>query len=251
MLSNIETDRAYSGPINRNVAAGHCGSSPWLSSRVDFSDPKDLTEFQTVATTYPPTDQVGTVIRRVIDIIVSLALLVLFSPMLAVAALLIKADSRGPLFYRQERVGLNGARFWILKLRSMTVDAEATGPRWAAVEDPRLTRVGRWIRRARIDELPQLFNVLAGSMSVVGPRPERPHFSEQLAKVIPNYWQRVTVKPGITGWAQVNLPYCASVDDARLKVSLDLHYLERRTLALDLFILLLTIPVVITMRGGR
>jgi exopolysaccharide biosynthesis polyprenyl glycosylphosphotransferase len=189
--------------------------------------------------------------RRTMDIFISLLLLILAAPLLLGVALLIKADSRGPVMYRQERLGLNGRRFIMLKMRSMRMDAEAIGPQWAAIHDPRITDVGRWLRLTRIDELPQLLNVLAGTMSLIGPRPERPHFVEELARVVPRYDERLSIKPGITGWAQINYPYGASIDDARKKLSFDLYYLEHRSAGLDLRILLQTMRVVLTQDGAR
>jgi exopolysaccharide biosynthesis polyprenyl glycosylphosphotransferase len=189
--------------------------------------------------------------RRIIDILISLTMLGLTAPLLLIVALLVKADSCGPVLYRQERLGLHGRRFIIFKMRTMYIDAEAAGPQWAARQDPRVTRVGRWLRLSRIDELPQFFNVLEGTMSVIGPRPERSHFVEQLAPVIPRYAERLSVRPGITGWAQVNYPYSASIDDAQRKLSFDLYYVTHRTFALDARILLQTVRVVLTLNGAR
>ena len=167
-------------------------------------------------------------------------------------AVLIRIDSRGPVLYRQRRTGLHGGSFTLLKFRSMTFDAEQGGdPRWASQQDPRITRVGNFIRPMRIDELPQLINVLRGEMSMIGPRPERPHFVEQLAQAIPLYSVRSYVKPGITGWAQVNYPYGASVEDARQKLSYDLYYVKNRSLLLDLLILFATIRVILFREGAR
>lgn len=192
------------------------------------------------------------VIKRISDVVFSLALLVLTLPLMVFTALLIKLDSRGPVFYRQERVGLHGKTFTLFKFRSMRVDAEDGGrPRWASQKDPRVTRVGGFIRSTRIDELPQLLNVLHGEMSFIGPRPERPAFVEQLAELIPFYHERSYVKPGITGWAQVNFPYGASVEDARQKQSYDLYYVKNRSLFLDLLILLATVRVIIFQEGAR
>jgi sugar transferase (PEP-CTERM system associated) len=190
-------------------------------------------------------------VRRFADIALSLALLVFTLPVMALAALLIRIDSPGPILYRQERVGLHGRVFTLLKFRSMRTDAERAGPAWAAQHDPRVTRVGAFIRRTRIDELPQLINVLKGEMSFVGPRPERPHFVAQLTEVIPFYGDRATVKPGITGWAQVNYPYGASIEDARQKLSYDLYYVKRRSLFLDLLILIATVRVILFQEGSR
>jgi lipopolysaccharide/colanic/teichoic acid biosynthesis glycosyltransferase len=168
------------------------------------------------------------------------------------AAIAIKLDSRGPVFYRQERLGQHNRPFMVIKFRSMRTDAEKDGkPRWAAVHDDRVTRVGHFIRRTRIDELPQLFNVLKGEMSMVGPRPERAYFVEQLTQQIPFFAVRHSVKPGITGWAQVNCPYGASVEDARLKLSYDLYYVCRRSVFLDLLILIATVRVVLFQEGSR
>ena len=180
------------------------------------------------------------------------AVLALTTPLLLLTALAIKLDDPGPVFYRQERVGLHGRPFMLLKFRSMRVDAEArSGPTWAANDDPRVTRVGRFIRRLRIDEVPQIFNVLQGTMSFVGPRPERPHFVRQLEAALPGYRNRSVVKPGITGWAQVNFPYAASVEDARMKLGYDLYYIKHRSLMLDLSILLATVRVILFQEGAR
>lgn len=189
--------------------------------------------------------------RRLGDILVSLLLLIATLPVMAATAALIRLESPGPVLYRQERVGLQGRVFTLLKFRSMQVDAEARGPAWAAQRDPRVTRVGAVIRRLRIDELPQLINVLKGEMGFVGPRPERPHFVDQLAEVIPFYRDRACVKPGITGWAQVNYPYGASIEDARQKLSYDLYYVKHRNLFLDLLILFATVRVILFQEGAR
>jgi lipopolysaccharide/colanic/teichoic acid biosynthesis glycosyltransferase len=136
-------------------------------------------------------------------------------------------------------------------MRTMRTDAEANGPEWAAARDPRVTRVGRWLRLSRIDELPQLLNVVEGTMSLIGPRPERPHFVEQLLPIIPHYVERLSIRPGITGWAQVNYPYSASIADARQKLVFDLYYLKHRSFALDMRILVETMRVVLTLNGAR
>ena len=190
-------------------------------------------------------------VRRGVDIIISLIGLAFTLPLLLLVALLVKLDSSGPALYRQERVGLGGRTFTLLKFRSMRVDAEAAGPCWAVERDPRVTRLGRLMRLTRIDELPQLLNVLAGSMSLVGPRPERPHFVGQLTQAIPHFADRLAVKPGVTGWAQVNYPYGASVEDAREKLAYDLYYVRHRSLALDVVILLATVRVLICQTGAR
>jgi lipopolysaccharide/colanic/teichoic acid biosynthesis glycosyltransferase len=186
------------------------------------------------------------------DLIIACVLIIFTLPFMAIVALAIKWDSFGPVFYRQERVGLNGRRFMLLKFRSMVDDAEPDGrPVWASERDIRITRVGRLIRCTRIDELPQLFNVLCGDMSVIGPRPERPYFVDQLTKVIPYFAERHKVKPGITGWAQIKYPYGASIEDARKKLSYDLYYINNHNLVLDLVILISTVHVAVSTWGSR
>jgi lipopolysaccharide/colanic/teichoic acid biosynthesis glycosyltransferase len=190
--------------------------------------------------------------KRIIDLVVACALIVFTLPLMAIVALAIKCDSPGSVFYRQERVGLGGCRFILLKFRSMVENAESDGqPVWAAQRDVRTTAVGRLIRLMRIDELPQLFNVLCGDMSMVGPRPERPYFVEQLTEVIPLFAERQKIKPGITAWAQINYPYGASIEDARNKLIYDLYYLKNRSLVLDLMVLMATVRVVIFQQGAR
>ena len=193
-----------------------------------------------------------TAVKRAFDIFCATLLCVLSAPIMLVAALLIKLESRGPMLYRQERVGQNGKTFSIAKFRSMRTDAEIDGtPRWASTNDDRVTRVGNVIRRLRIDELPQLFNVLRGDMSLVGPRPERPFFVEQLTHEIPFYALRHSVKPGVTGWAQVRYPYGATVEDSQEKLQYDLYYVKNHTLFLDLVVLMETVGVVLTGKGAR
>lgn len=179
-------------------------------------------------------------IKRVFDVVAAVAGLLLTGPFWPLIALLIKLDSSGPVFYHQTRIGLNGRTFRLHKFRTMHTAAEANGCAWASLDDPRTTRVGRYLRKARLDELPQLWNVLIGDMSLVGPRPERPEFVEQLAQQIDFYNERHLVKPGLTGWAQINYPYGASVEDARRKLQLDLWYIKHMSLELDLFVLLRT-----------
>jgi len=190
-------------------------------------------------------------LRRVSDVVLSLMLMFVTLPVMLLAAIAIKLDGQGPVLYRQERVGLNGALFTLYKFRSMRTDAEATGPVWAAQRDSRVTRIGAIMRQTRIDELPQLFNILRGEMSFIGPRPERPHFVEKLAGVIPMYRERNRVKPGLTGWAQVNYPYGASVEDARMKLSYDLYYVKQCSLLLDVQILFATVRVILFQEGAR
>jgi exopolysaccharide biosynthesis polyprenyl glycosylphosphotransferase len=193
-----------------------------------------------------------TAIKRVFDIFSAALLLVVSAPVMLLAAVAIRLDSPGPALYRQERVGKNGKNFVIIKFRSMRTDSEKDGtPRWATADDDRVTRIGRIIRRTRIDELPQLFSVLKGDMSLVGPRPERPFFVEQLTQEIPFYSVRHSVKPGVTGWAQVRYQYGATVEDSQEKLQYDLYYVKNHALFLDVQIMLETVRVVLTGKGAR
>jgi sugar transferase (PEP-CTERM system associated) len=189
--------------------------------------------------------------RRLMDVALAMIIGLLTSPLMLLTALAIKLDSRGPIFYLQERVGLHNTTFRIVKFRSMRVDAEANGPVWASEGDSRVTRVGRWIRNMRIDELPQLFNIIRGEMSLIGPRPERPVFIKQLEQRIPYYSERHLVKPGLTGWAQVRYPYGASFEDAREKHQYDLYYIKNQSPMLDALILLETARIVLFGRFSR
>lgn len=189
--------------------------------------------------------------KRLFDILASALLLVLTAPLILLFALIVKLDSKGPAFYRQSRVGLFGENFDVIKLRSMRSDAESAGAQWASRDDPRITRVGRLIRKTRIDELPQAWTVLKGEMSFVGPRPERPEFVAGLEEQLPFYAERHMVKPGITGWAQINYPYGASIDDSRNKLEYDLYYAKNYTPFLDLLIILQTLRVVLWHEGAR
>jgi exopolysaccharide biosynthesis polyprenyl glycosylphosphotransferase len=191
------------------------------------------------------------VLKRGFDILVASLLLLAAAPFLLVVAVAIKLDSKGPLFYRQERTGLAGSTFHLWKFRSMRTDAEKDGAVWARANDDRVTRVGRFIRKTRIDEIPQVFNVLMGEMSFVGPRPERPIFVEQLKQQIPFYGLREAVKPGLTGWAQIRYPYGASVEDARNKLEFDLYYVKNGSLFLDVGIIFHTVRHVLLGRGAR
>jgi sugar transferase (PEP-CTERM system associated) len=190
-------------------------------------------------------------LKRWMDIFLSLAVLILCSIAGLVVGIAIKLESQGPVFYRQKRVGENGGTFDLLKFRSMRADAEENGPRWASNGDERITRVGRVIRKLRIDEIPQVINVLKGEMSFVGPRPERPFFVDQLQKEIPFYSYRHTVKPGITGWAQIYYRYGASKEDALEKLKYDLYYVKYMSLILDLIIVIETMKVVLLGTGAR
>ncbi|HLH03312.1 MAG TPA: sugar transferase [Bryobacteraceae bacterium] len=173
-------------------------------------------------------------------------------PFMIIAALAVKVSSKGPILYRQKRVGLDGRTFWLYKFRSMYVDAEArTGAVWAKKDDPRITPVGKWLRKLRLDELPQFWNVIRGDMSIVGPRPERPEFVELLAQQIPYYRQRLAVKPGITGWAQINHKYGDTQLDAMIKLEFDLYYIKHIAPALDFYIIFHTIKVMLLSRGAQ
>jgi sugar transferase (PEP-CTERM system associated) len=192
-----------------------------------------------------------TAVKRIFDLVCATVLIVLASPFMLATAVLIRLDSRGPVLYRQERVGLNGQPFDVVKFRSMKQDAESDGkPVWATSGDSRVTRVGKLIRKSRIDELPQLFSVLNGHMSLVGPRPERPFFVEQLTREIPFYAVRHSVKPGVTGWAQVRYQYGSTIEDSQEKLQYDLHYVKNHSLWLDLQVLAHTVHVVLTGKGA-
>lgn len=189
-------------------------------------------------------------LKRLVDIAISLVGLMLFSVLLPLIALTMVIDSPGPIFYRQERVGRAGRPFNLFKLRTMIPDAEKiSGPIWAVQDDPRVTFVGRWLRRIRLDEVPQLFNVLRGDMSIIGPRPERPHFVAYLQQQIPFYRTRLAVRPGVTGWAQVNFGYGSTDTDQLIKLKYDLYYIRHRSVLLDLLILLRTIGRVVRLEG--
>jgi sugar transferase (PEP-CTERM system associated) len=195
---------------------------------------------------------VRTVVKRLFDIIFASMLIILASPIMLLAAVAILLESGGPILYLQERVGLNGRLFSVIKFRSMRTDAEGDGqPRWATAQDDRVTRAGRVLRKLRIDELPQLFSVLNGDMSLVGPRPERPYFVDKLTQELPYFSVRQSVKPGVTGWAQVRYHYGASVEDSAEKLQYDLYYVKNHTLFLDLVILFETVGVVLTAKGAH
>ncbi|MDB9306516.1 sugar transferase [Nodularia spumigena CS-591/12] len=194
-------------------------------------------------------DSISQKTKRLTDIILAWLLLLFLSPLMLVAAIAIKLNSRGPVFYTQMRTGWEGKPFRVYKFRSMYQDAEKRGAQWAGKQDPRITKVGRLLRLTRIDELPQILNVLRGEMSLIGPRPERPEFDVKLREEIPYYDLRYVVKPGITGWAQVMYPYGSSVEDAYEKLAYDLYYIKNYSLALDLAIFFKTIRVVLLGKG--
>jgi sugar transferase (PEP-CTERM system associated) len=192
------------------------------------------------------------ILKRTGDLILSVIMLALLAPVLLTVAILIKLDSKGPVFFSQERVGENRKPYMVHKFRSMVQDAEKTsGPVWAQADDCRVTRVGHFIRKWRIDELPQLFNVIKGEMSFVGPRPEREFFVRELEEAIPYYGERFSVKPGVTGWAQVSYPYGASVEDAKEKLNYDLFYIKNMSILMDLMVVMRTVKTVLFGEGAR
>lgn len=211
-------------------------SDEWLS----FSDGFDMLQSRLLRR-----------IKRLSDLFLAAAVILVTAPLMIVTALVVKLDSPGPALFRQTRVGWKGRPYRLLKFRSMSQNAEKNGAQWAQVDDPRVTRVGKWMRRLRIDELPQLFNVMAGQMSFVGPRPERPEFVERLECDIPFYQLRHCLAPGITGWAQVKYPYGASVEDARRKLQYDLYYIRNASPIVDFRILLRTVRTILYLQGSR
>ena len=190
-------------------------------------------------------------LKRAFDVLISLVLLVPAAPIMALTALLIRLESPGPVIYRQDRVGLHEREFTVYKFRSMRADAEKNGAVWASANDSRVTRVGKFIRKVRIDELPQIWNILKGDMSFIGPRPERMAFVTQLKEHIPYYSLRHTVKPGLMGWAQVCYPYGASEEDSRRKLEYDLYYVKNMSILLDIHIIFKTMGVVLFPKGAR
>jgi lipopolysaccharide/colanic/teichoic acid biosynthesis glycosyltransferase len=223
--------------------------APTRAAREDLAA---LPEGRPFPVRFPRAGRIGLAAHRALDIAVAAALLLLTAPLLLLTALAIRLESPGTILYRQERVGLNGKVFSLYKFRSMRADAEADGaPVWAQRRDPRVTRVGRVIRLLRIDEIPQIVNVFLGQMAMVGPRPERPEWVAALRREIPRFDDRTLVKPGITGWAQVNYRYGASIEDSREKLAYDLFYVRNRSLALDLLVLAATVRVVLFGQGAR
>lgn len=188
------------------------------------------------------------VYQRVLDIVVSLVGLVVGIPLMIIFGILIKIEDKGPVTYKQERLGKYGKEFYVYKLRSMRTDAEKYGAQWADKDDPRITKVGKFIRKTRIDEIPQLFNILKGDMSLIGPRPERPSFTIEFNDEIPGFINRLAVKPGLTGWAQVNGGYDITPKE---KLEADMYYIKNRSFLMDMNILLKTVKVVLTGEGAR
>ena len=187
-------------------------------------------------------------LKQIADFIFALIGFIITLPILLIFCVLIKLESKGPAFFLQERVGLNGENFFVIKLRSMDINAEKNGAQWASKNDPRVTRIGAFIRKTRIDEIPQLINILKGEMSLIGPRPERPIFTEQFSKEIVGFKNRLVVKPGLTGWAQVNGGYDITPKE---KLKLDLYYIKHFNATMDLKIILKTVKVVFTGDGAR
>jgi exopolysaccharide biosynthesis polyprenyl glycosylphosphotransferase len=188
--------------------------------------------------------------KRVLDLLISIPVFLLISPFWGIISILIKLDSTGPVLYKQDRIGENHRKFTIRKFRSMKYDAEMeTGPIWATDADPRITRVGGWLRRFRLDEIPQLLNVIKGEMSIIGPRPERPFFMEQLMQEFPFYYRRHKIRPGITGWAQIKQPYDRDINDVRKKLKYDFYYIENLSFSLDMKILANTAWVMLSGKG--
>ncbi|MEO8666069.1 MAG: sugar transferase [Ignavibacteria bacterium] len=191
----------------------------------------------------------GKLTKRIIDVALSLIILTVMSPLLILFSIFIKLDSKGPLLYKQIRVGKKNIEFVMYKFRSMLANSEEYGPEWAGENDPRITRAGRIIRKLYIDEIPQMINVLKNEMSLIGPRPERPYFVEQLKKEIPYYYKRLSVKPGITGWAQIKHKYDSSLEDVKTKIQYDFYYIENMSLKLDFKIMINTAIVILLMKG--
>jgi len=213
---------------------------------------RELRPSQLVFSTELGPNQARVMLQSIYSLGIAIVGTVILSPLMLLVFLLVRLSSRGPALYRQRRVGKNDVPFTLFKFRSMFADAEAeSGAVWAQKDDPRVTLVGKWLRRLRLDELPQLFNVLRGEMSIVGPRPERPEFVSELEKTIPYYRQRHCIKPGITGWAQVNHKYSDTLEDTIIKLEYDLYYIKNLAPALDAFIIFHTVKVMLLSRGSQ
>ncbi len=252
IVSCPSRDTNVNSTIARLVARGHTISSESAVLRAaegridtDLANPLSLLLGR-------PRHWFSNAASRVMDVLLSFVMLIVLAPLFAIVALAILIEDGRPIFYHQRRTGLRGRLFDVIKFRSMYRDAESrSGPVWAAENDPRITNVGRLLRRTRIDELPQLFNVLVGQMALVGPRPERPHFFDILRRDVPLFELRTIVRPGITGWAQIRAPYAAGPEDARYKLEYDLYYVNRRSPWFDLAILFETVGVAFSGRGAR
>ncbi|MET0062021.1 MAG: exopolysaccharide biosynthesis polyprenyl glycosylphosphotransferase [Candidatus Thiodiazotropha endolucinida] len=242
---------SVSSDFNNDYQLDHISTNDSLGVINPLASIRDYLVFNQLVVSRAATHEIPG--KRQFDIVMSVLILVLVSPVMLTTMTLIWLSTLGrdPVFYRQLRVGHRGREFYILKFRSMRVDAEKSGPQMASVNDARVTRIGRVLRSTRIDELPQLLNVLKGEMSLVGPRPERPEFVSRFHKKINGYALRHQVKPGITGWAQVRYPYGETVEDAANKLYYDLSYIRRNSLWMDILILFQTIPVVLTGHGAR
>ncbi|EGT4051969.1 sugar transferase [Clostridioides difficile] len=210
------------------------GADKEIASEIDYSIVKGTVLFD--------------LYQRVMDLVLSIIGLVIGLPLIAIFGILIKIEDKGPITYKQERLGKCGRRFYIYKLRSMRTDAEKFGAQWAEKDDPRITKVGKFIRKTRIDEIPQLFNILKGDMGLIGPRPERPNFTVQFNEEIPGFINRLAIKPGLTGWAQVNGGYEITPEE---KLKEDIYYIKNRSILLDFKILFKTVKVVLTGDGAR
>ena len=210
------------------------GADKEIASEIDYSIVKGTVLFD--------------LYQRIMDLVLSIIGLVIGLPLIAIFGILIKIEDKGPITYKQERLGKCGRRFYIYKLRSMRTDAEKFGAQWAEKDDPRITKVGKFIRKTRIDEIPQLFNILKGDMGLIGPRPERPNFTVQFNEEIPGFMNRLAIKPGLTGWAQVNGGYEITPEE---KLKEDIYYIKNRSILLDFKILFKTVKVVLTGDGAR
>ncbi|PBE09627.1 UDP-phosphate N-acetylgalactosaminyl-1-phosphate transferase [Clostridioides difficile] len=210
------------------------GADKEIASEIDYSIVKGTVLFD--------------LYQRIMDLVLSIIGLVIGLPLIAIFGILIKMEDKGPITYKQERLGKCGRRFYIYKLRSMRTDAEKFGAQWAEKDDPRITKVGKFIRKTRIDEIPQLFNILKGDMGLIGPRPERPNFTVQFNEEIPGFINRLAIKPGLTGWAQVNGGYEITPEE---KLKEDIYYIKNRSILLDFKILFKTVKVVLTGDGAR
>lgn len=223
----------------------------WYEIHLECLPPKLVTKTYVLRGNFLINKKIYPRFKKVADILISILLLILTSPIILLCALLIYLEDRGNIFYSQKRIGLFGKPFTIYKLRSMKVDAEKEGPQWASFKDERITFIGEIIRKTRLDELPQLICVIKGEMSLIGPRPERKEFEDKIEKEIPNYKIRHLIKPGLSGWAQVNYPYGASLKDAENKLSLDLFYIRNFSLFIDLIIFIKTIKLVANRKGAK